>query len=107
MSATGALERIFATLHTQGAAWKAEAARRRQLTAVDPAADVLEHCAAELALQVADLEAGLATLTVYDMARIERVQPQTVRNWIRRGELAAVKTADGYAIPRTARRRVA
>ena len=100
-----ALDRIFGTLTALAEDWKGEAARRRVLTAVDPAADVLEHCGTVLAAGLAELNAGTGNLTVIDVARLEHVTPQTVRGWIRRGELDATRTADGYRIPRSARRK--
>jgi hypothetical protein len=98
------LDRIFGSMDALADLWRAEAARRRKLTAVDPAADVLEHCASELTQQTADLRTGVAVLTVGDYARLKHVTPQTVRRWIRRGELPATGTSEGYVIPRDARR---
>jgi hypothetical protein len=36
----------------------------------------------------------IAGLTVHDLAKRYRVSPDKVRNWIRKGELPAINTAD-------------
>jgi DNA-binding transcriptional MerR regulator len=41
---------------------------------------------------------------VDDYAHQKLVTPQTVRNWIRRGQLPAERTAKGYRIARDAQR---
>lgn len=86
--------------------WKQEAAKRRAISAVDPVADTLEYCAGELAERIRDAELANEGLTVEQYARLPHVSvtAQTVRNWIRRGQLAAVETPNGYRIARSAKR---
>lgn len=99
------LDGTFAQLRAVADGWEQEAKRRRQLTNIDPAADVLEHCASELRDQVASIAADTYYLTPEDYARAHHVTAQTVRTWIKRGELAAVVTERGYRIRRDERRR--
>lgn len=85
--------------------WRDEVSVRRNRSRHDPIADALDGAAAELLEVVKTYDGADATLTVDQYARDHHVTPQTVRNWIRRGELAAKKTPNGWAIPRGAERR--
>jgi excisionase family DNA binding protein len=97
---------LFAQLRGVAEGWSREAARRRQISAVDPVADALSHCASELGEQLRQLDTDTAYLSVEDYARTQRVTPQTVRNWIRHGDLEAIRTERGvYRIRRDQRRR--
>lgn len=86
--------------------WKEEAKKRRAISATDPVADTLEYCAGELAARLQEAEQTTQGLTVEEYARLDhvRVTPQTVRTWIRRGQLAAIDTPTGYRIARDAKR---
>jgi len=86
--------------------WREEAVKRKGITRADPVADTLEYCASELEQRVGMLESDLATewLTVEEYAVREGVTRQSVRAWIRAGELTAWRTAHGYEIPRDAER---
>jgi MerR family regulatory protein len=78
--------------------WKEEAERRRRISKVDPAADVLEYCAGELTTQLDQATSAKAYDTVEEFARDVGVTPQTVRTWCRRKLIAAVPTPNGYRI---------
>jgi hypothetical protein len=84
--------------------WKEEADKRRRVSAVDPVADTLDYCAGELVARLQTLAVETAYESVDERARRERVTPQTVRNWIRAGQLAATDGPKGYLIPITAER---
>lgn len=86
--------------------WRQEAEKRRQIARTDPVAEALEWCAGELDTRVGMLERDLATETVSvaEYAVIAGVTVQSVRAWIRNGELTARRTAHGYEIPREAER---
>jgi excisionase family DNA binding protein len=99
------IDAVFAQLRGVAEGWSREATRRRQISAVDPVADALTHCASELGEQLRQLDADTALLSVEDYAAARHVTPQTVRAWIRHGELEAVRTERGYRIRRVARRR--
>lgn len=85
-------------------AWRDEASKRKGITPTDPVADTLVYCAGELEQRVVMLESDIATAvqTVEERAAAEGVTPQTVRAWIRNGELTARRGANGYEIPRDA-----
>jgi len=100
------IDEAFAQLRGVANGWAQEAARRREISGVDPVADTLTHCASELEELVRELDADLAMISVEDYARAHHVTPQTVRNWIRDGELPAVQTERGHwRIRRDARRK--
>lgn len=87
-------------------AWREEASKRKGITPTDPVADTLVYCAGELEQRVVMIESDIATAmqTVEERAAVEHVTPQTVRSWIRNGELTARRGANGYEIPREAER---
>ncbi len=85
--------------------WRREADQRRRLSRHDPVADALDYCAAELLDQLRMVDGPAAVRTVEQYAADHGVTPQTVRNWIGRGELEAYRTPHGWRVPRTARRR--
>jgi hypothetical protein len=86
--------------------WRQEAEERRRISKSDPVADTLDYCAGELAVRLREAERADESLTVEQFARLADVDvtPQTVRAWIRRGELPATLTPKGWKIPRAARR---
>lgn len=86
--------------------WRKEIKIRRRRSQHDPVAEALDACAAEVQETVKVYDAADATLTVDQYAKDHGVTPQTVRNWIRRKELEARKTPNGWAIPRGAERRL-
>lgn len=87
------------------ASWQADAKARRQRAPHDPAAEVLDACAAEL--QELFARAACEPLTPEEWGAIHGgVTPQTVTAWIRSGELEAYRDARGrWRIPPTAERR--
>ena len=91
---------LFAAMWAGAATWKTEVAERRRISAHDPVADTLDYCAGEMTSQLKALESDTVWLTVEQYADLKLVTPQTVRNWIRRGELAAHDTEKGYRIKR-------
>jgi excisionase family DNA binding protein len=99
------LDAMFGQLKSVVDGWQGEATRRRQISTIDPVADALEHCASELADQVAALLNDTYYLTVEDYARLNGVVPGTVRAWIKRGELTAIATERGWKIRRDEKRR--
>lgn len=95
----------IATAKAVARAWKDEATRRRRLSAHDAVADALDYCAAELVEGLRQYEDPTAMLSVEAYAEMHGVTPQTVRNWIRGGELDARNTGRRWEIPRGAERR--
>ena len=86
--------------------WSAEGTRRRHLSAHDPLADVLDYCASELRDRLQEIARDARYLSPEEYARDHRVTPQTVRGWIRTGQLEAVRTGKGWQVPRLAERRL-
>lgn len=102
------LETIFTAMRTLAAEMEAEATSRRRLTPGDAAAEASDYWASLLRARVAELEQDAETLTPAQYATLHGVTEQTVRNWIRRGELVADgDAASGYRIARRAERRPA
>ncbi len=100
------IEALFGSLRALGDGWRAEAARRRRISATDPVADTLEHCAGELHAHVHELDGDTVWLGPEGYAELHHVTAQTVRNWIRHGELDATRTAAGaWRIRRAAERK--
>lgn len=85
--------------------YKAEAAQRRKLSAHDQAADALEWVARDLVERARLLGDPTALRTVEEYAAEHGVSAQTVRNWIRAGELEARPKGRGWEIPAAAVRR--
>lgn len=88
--------------------YRDEAEQRRRLSKVDPVADALDFVAADLKKRVEVLAAPTATRSVEEWAAEQNppVSAQTVRNWIRAGELEAFEDGRGYKIPIDARRQM-
>lgn len=99
------LELIFEGVRATAKQWRSEAAQRRKVHNPDPIAAALDYCAEELLLRVKQMEKDSEGLTVHQYARLKKCSPQTIRNWIRRGELRAERTPRGFIIPRAADRR--
>jgi hypothetical protein len=78
--------------------WREEAEKRRGISKVDPIADTLDYCAGEIAARLKTIEASSQRLTVEQYAARVKRTPQTIRNWIRNGQLAAIATTKGYEI---------
>lgn len=100
-----ALDRL-AALATQ---WRATATERRTLTAVDPGADTLEHCARQLEGEIESVRRSPRAMRVADFAAIvsmetgRQVPVTTVRRWIRQGMVPATRVGRDYLIPADAR----
>lgn len=87
--------------------WEREASDRRRISPVDPVADTLAFCAADLRERAKQAEAARTTLTTSEFARLNDVSSGSVRKWIARGELQAERGIDNdWRIPVTAKRRV-
>lgn len=101
------VESILANIKGVATGWDQEVERRRKITEMDPVADTLEYTASELKAEVDRLEADFKHLTPeqYAASKGGDVTAQTVRNWIKNGELEAVKGARGWLIPASAERR--
>lgn len=95
---------VFTTLQKAAESWSKEAAERRRISKSDPVADTLDYCAGEIAARLRTAESVADFETVEERARRERVTPQTVRIWIRTGQLSAEDGPKGYRIPRDAKR---
>ncbi len=80
--------------------WREKADSRRAISKIDPVADALDYCASKLIARARATEIATTQLTVDQFARLPQigVTPQTVRNWIRAGRLAAIDTVRGYRI---------
>ncbi|MBK8002408.1 MAG: helix-turn-helix domain-containing protein [Gemmatimonadetes bacterium] len=99
------LDQLFAATREVAGRWAAEAAERRRISATDPVADTLEYCAGKLLERLHSLDQETEWLSTEDYAVMKGVTPQTVRNWIRRGELRALRAGLGFRIRRTEERR--
>lgn len=84
--------------------WRQEAEERRRISKSDPVADTLDYCAGELAARLRALAVESETETVEQRAARDGVTPQTVRAWIRTGQLPAGNGPKGYLIPKSAER---
>lgn len=85
--------------------WRDEAEKRRRISKADPIADTLDYCAGEIASRIKAVQVD-NRLTVEQYAKLPHVgvTAQTVRTWIRTGQLQAVDTARGYRIAADAKR---
>lgn len=85
--------------------WMQEADKRRRISKSDPVADTLEYCAGELKSRLRSVHED-NRLTVEQYAKLPHVDvtPQTVRIWIRTGQLQAIDTPKGYKIAADAKR---
>lgn len=82
--------------------WQDEVKRRRKVSGVDPIADALDYCAAEVLQAVSDAERQGEYLSVTEYAALHQRTATTVRRWCRQGRLGAEQLADGdYRIPVT------
>ena len=62
----------------------------------------LEAARKDLTATIDRVRADYETLSIDQYAVLQRVHPRTVERWIAAGELAAVETAKGWRIRRTA-----
>lgn len=95
---------VIATIERTAKSWRTEAEERRRISKSDPVADTLDYCAGELAARVRSIRHEAEFETVEERANRDRVTPQTVRIWIRNGQLPAEHGPKGYRIPVNARR---
>lgn len=77
------------------AGWRTEVDRRRKVTGVDPVADALDFCGAEILAAVKEAEQADRWCSVAEYAGRVRKSEATVRKWIRSGQLRAERTAGG------------
>ena len=98
------IDTILAADRQLAKSWREEATRRRRFSNIDPVADALEHCAAELEELARENATAAAYLTAEEYAKIHDVTSATVCRWIKRGELTAIATGKGYRISRFAKR---
>jgi hypothetical protein len=86
--------------------WRQEAVKRREVSRLDPVADTLDYCAGELAARLRSIAEETQFWTPEEYARLPHVNvtPQTVRIWIRGGQLSAQNGPKGYLIPKGAER---
>lgn len=101
------LDAVYAAMRKIADEWKSDAAKRKKLTATDPVADALEYCADEVIDQIQTLKLNKHTLTVKEYADMKGKSPQTIRNWIHRGELDAAQVDGDFRIPSNAVRQAA
>lgn len=85
--------------------WMQEADKRQRIWKDDPVASTLEYCAGELKSRLKAVHED-NRLTVEQFAKLPSVgvTPQTVRHWIRTGQLQAIDTPKGYKIAADAKR---
>lgn len=84
----------------------AEVARRRGVSTTDPVADGISYAAGEIKTRIRTLTAPGRELSPAEWAAEQdpQVTEQTVRNWIRHGELEARTGPKGSRILATAKR---
>lgn len=85
--------------------WIQEADKRRRISRADPVADTLEYCAGEIASRLRAVHSD-NRLSVEQYAKLSHISvtPQTIRTWIRTGQLQAIETPKGYRIAPDAKR---
>ena len=100
------MTRSLVVMAAEGAAksWSKEAEDRRKISKTDPIADTLDYCASELAARIRAVQSVDEFESVEERAKRDHVTPQTVRIWIRTGQLSAEDGPKGYRIPRDAKR---
>lgn len=80
--------------------WQNEAQRRRQMSAGDVGADVLEFCASELAEELRNAADADEELSVAQYAALHGRSPSTVRRWCQLQYITARPVGRGYVIRR-------
>lgn len=109
MSSTSSIVEPATVVRAWAADYQREADERRRRWSADPLADAFAYVAADLEERASQLAAAAETLSPAEYAArlppAERVTEQSVRNWIKRGELDAVEGPHGFRIPKGARRR--
>jgi predicted transcriptional regulator len=98
------MDTAIAVARNAASRWRKEATQRLRISQHDPVSETLQYCAAEIEEEMRALDAPGAMRTVEQYAKDHAVTPQTVRNWIRRGQLKADRTPHGYMIQHTAQR---
>jgi excisionase family DNA binding protein len=96
---------LLASFETLAKSWRNEAAKRRKVWPEDPTTSAFDYTAGELEQHARELRDGFRTLTVEQYAALHGKSPQTIRNWIHRGELEAEQHGRGYRLSPTARRK--
>jgi hypothetical protein len=100
------VELVFGQLREAVKDLRKDVAKRRRISATDQVADGIEYAAGEIDSIIVQLETDLEYVTPDVYAEMHGVTPQSVRTWIRIGQLEAIGDADtGYRIRRTAQRR--
>lgn len=89
------IQGVLAELRALANTWRADAKRINQLSPSSEVASTLEGVAAELERLVLHLETGAQLLTVKQYAELHGVTSQTIRNWIRTGDLPTVNGTEG------------
>jgi hypothetical protein len=97
VTASHVLDVVFEPVLGKLKEFRRAAKERRSISAHDIGADTLDYCAAEVEQLIKEL-ASTRYLTAEQFAEMKDVTPQTVRSWIRKGELAAETTAKGVRI---------
>jgi hypothetical protein len=83
-----------------------EVGHRREIAEHDPVAAGIEWAARRLRAAIAVLDNDMQFLTPAQWGAMQpkRIPEQTVRRWIRHGELEAIEGARGSLVPRGAKR---
>jgi hypothetical protein len=81
-------------------AWRADAERRRQISAGDAAADVLTYCAEQLDAALRTQDNDDEELSVADFAALHGKSVSTVRRWCQLGHITARQVGREYVIRR-------
>ena len=102
------LDAVLAQVKNTAEAWRRDVKKRRAVSAVDPVADTMAYCADDLLSIVEQLSKDTEYLTPRQWAQQfpagRRPSEQSVRNWLRTGELAGVMGSNGWVIRRGATR---
>lgn len=80
--------------------WKQEASRRRQMSAGDVGADVLDFCASELAEELRNAAEADEELSVTAYAALHGKSVSAVRRWCLLGQITARRVGGSYVIRR-------
>lgn len=101
------IDAIAETAYSVADGWKEEVKQRRRISSVDPVADAIEYCAADLCERIARAAKVSERLSPEEYAALPHVgvSAQAVRRWCRLGQLpGAIDTEKGWQIPREAKR---
>ncbi len=98
------IDELFTRVRTAVADVDAEVAKRRAVSTVDAVADGMAFAAQEFRATLDDIERDTEEISTEQYAELHGVTPQTVGNWIRRGELKATREGHAWQIRRNATR---